>query len=626
MHLLPQIITLPLATVDAGSWALLATIVCVLIALSQCCLVGARCAKRRRLKRSSSKDSARRRSSYRRSTQGVWVKVGLGALAVVFLCVTILQSEQSQTTQTHDLQTSTFEPETGDLDNASEDFESRIVFIPELTKPVAPVYEEVAYPSYNGDSTNGFEPKAPSALTSANVEKPSLGNRVQPLANAEESLEESVTPSTDQVVRSRAYRPSERPHASASGYPRVGSVSQTSFNALRQEFSERRHISQPVGSTSAPIQGPVMPTSVDFRSPQNAPTGVENLQEQDGVLVLEKMNEAMYSCYAKVRESVLTLKVAKQVAPGSGRCVDESGSGVIIRYNGKSYLLTNYHIIDGANSKGDVKIDLPNGDQISPINMSVCPDYDLAALEINIDDLLKRQILRPCEIGDCNELREGQFIMALGNPCLLRHSVTMGVVGGLRRDYNDLKNLGVNSVNKLAEFIQLSALINPGNSGGPIYNVRGQVVGIATATLVTNAPTGISFAIPVNDALRITKATIDKGAWLPSKFGVNLAPLSYAEVKNMGFQRQCGARVLGVQSGFPADLAGVKPGDVVISFNDAEVESDLHFARLIALADPDASNRMKVVRDNRLIEIESRFTNGVSSTQLDSRSASGYRQ
>lgn len=621
MHILPQQLYAPLALVDSGSLTLVVMIVCTSFALACTAMVGTRRAGRLRARRARVCRNDKRRGFRARRL----CLHGLARFAVFVTIVSCAAFASSSKKNVPDKSDSAL-TDAGVQHEAEKvrGFESTIKYIP-FVKGSEAELEETSYSETDSSvmGTRSYSTWEPKALTNIGTERVPSDNRVEPLQNAEGT---SSSGESD-VVKSRAYQPNVRPSVPSTGYPRVGSVQPASFDEIRREInSEGQHIVQPGGSGSS-VQGPSLP-SFDTVFIPNMSSSSDSPNPSDDSLFLEKVNEELYACFSKVRDSVLRISVVKPVAPGSEKRVDESGSGVIVLFRGKAYLLTNYHIIDGAKSKDNVRIDLPDGSQISPENIFSCPDYDLAALEIEIYDLLQQQVVKPCVIGDCNELREGQFIMALGNPCLLRNSVTFGVIGGLRRDYNDLKNLGIDSTNRLAEFVQVSAMINPGNSGGPIYNVRGQVVGIATATLVTNVPTGIGFAVPISDALMVMKSTIDKGAWLPSKFGVNLAPLSYAELKKLGLKRPCGARILEVQKGQPAELSGVKPGDVVLSLNGLEIESDLHFARLVALSDSGATARMEIMRDNKLYEIETRFSsgNGLGNAGGDVRSELNYRR
>jgi serine protease Do len=187
--------------------------------------------------------------------------------------------------------------------------------------------------------------------------------------------------------------------------------------------------------------------------------------------------------------------------------------------------------------------------------------------------------------------------------------MSMGHVSALRRTTDDVNasNSNTSNINVLSEFIQLDASINPGNSGGPLYNSRGKVVGMVTLIATrTGANEGIAFAIPSNVFLRVAKSLIDhKGEWRRSRLGVELTPATRADLASTSINKTCGAKIVRVVANSPAVNAGLRAGDLILTYNGETVLNDSQLNRMIALTDSREKVRLGVLRGNQFFELES---------------------
>jgi serine protease Do len=260
--------------------------------------------------------------------------------------------------------------------------------------------------------------------------------------------------------------------------------------------------------------------------------------------------------------------------PHSQHKVEEAGSGVIIEWKGKHYILTNRHVIRDASSNG-IKINLADGRLVKPLKIWTDADTDVAVMQVVADNLVA------AKIGDSDRMEIGDFVLAVGSPFGLSHSVTYGIVSAKGR--RDLR-LGDASL-RFQDFLQTDAAINPGNSGGPLVNLRGEVIGINTAIASNSGGNeGIGFAIPVNMFMIVGRQLIEFGKVTRAFLGVNLdstfGPAMAAEV---GLPCPMGARVSSISRNSPAAAAGLEVGDVILEFNHLRVEDDAHLVNVVSL-------------------------------------------
>jgi len=259
---------------------------------------------------------------------------------------------------------------------------------------------------------------------------------------------------------------------------------------------------------------------------------------------------------------------------GRSRTIEEAGSGVIVDFDGKPYVLTNRHVIREA-ALGSVNIGLSDGRRIHPTKVWSDRDTDIAVMSIDAAGVVAARV------GNSDKVEIGDFVLAIGSPFGLSHSITYGIISAKGR--RDLE-LGDGAV-RFQDFMQTDAAINPGNSGGPLISLRGEVVGINTAIASESGGNeGIGFSIPINMVMVVAKQLIEKGAVARAFLGVTLdSKFTPEAAERLGMPRRVGAHIIRVTPGSPAELAQLKVGDVVLQFNGVGIENDSHLVNVISL-------------------------------------------
>ncbi|HET6676099.1 MAG TPA: Do family serine endopeptidase [Nitrospiraceae bacterium] len=261
-----------------------------------------------------------------------------------------------------------------------------------------------------------------------------------------------------------------------------------------------------------------------------------------------------------------------------------SGSGVIVDADG--HIITNNHVVGEAS---EVEVRLSDKTKLFAHVVGKDPDTDLAVIKVTSEHPLS--IAR---FGDSGTVKVGQWVLAVGNPFGLDRTVTLGVVSGIGRENINLS--------RYENFIQTDASINPGNSGGPLFNLRGEVIGINTA--IINFAQGIGFAIPSNMAKQVMHQLIAKGRVVRAWLGVGLQPLTVELAKKFGVNEGEGVLVNEVFDKDPAAVAGIKPGDVITKIDGGLVDSPNKLSRLVAALPPGSTVNVEVVRDGRRIKLD----------------------
>jgi len=255
------------------------------------------------------------------------------------------------------------------------------------------------------------------------------------------------------------------------------------------------------------------------------------------------------------------------------------GSGVIVSADG--YVLTNNHVIDGAQ---EVTVTLPDKREFKGAIVGADPKTDLAVVKID------GQNLPAVTWGDATKLQVGEYVLAVGNPFGLNSTVTLGIVSALGR--------GRMGITQYEDFIQTDAAINPGNSGGALVNTRGELVGINTAIFSqTGGYQGVGFAVPTSMSKPIYESLIKNGKVVRGYLGVGIQDLSQDLAKSFGIKNAKGALVSDVKEESPADQAGLKQGDVITAYQGSPVEDAVALQRVVTRTVVGSKVPVTVIRD-----------------------------
>ncbi|MFQ5894025.1 MAG: Do family serine endopeptidase, partial [Nitrospinota bacterium] len=254
------------------------------------------------------------------------------------------------------------------------------------------------------------------------------------------------------------------------------------------------------------------------------------------------------------------------------------GSGII--YDKEGYIITNNHVVERAS---EIKVKLHDGDEYDAKVIGTDPKTDLALIKIEAD-----QALPTLTLGDSDALQVGEWVVAIGNPFGLEHTVTVGVVSAMGR---------VIGTGPYDDFIQTDASINPGNSGGPLLNTDGEVVGINTA--IVAAGQGIGFAIPSNITRQVIEDLRTKGSVVRGWLGVVVQRMSPELAESFGLEEHTGALVAEVIDESPAEKAGIKRGDIITKFNDTEIKTMDVLPRNVAATQPGTKASVTLLRNGK---------------------------
>ncbi len=265
-------------------------------------------------------------------------------------------------------------------------------------------------------------------------------------------------------------------------------------------------------------------------------------------------------------------------SPQSPRKQSSLGSGFIISEDG--YILTNDHVVDGAD---EIKVKLSDGREFSGEVRGLDPKLDLALIKIEAGEDLP-----VAKLGDSDSIKVGEWVMAIGNPFGLEQTVTVGIVSAKGR---------VIGAGPYDDFIQTDASINPGNSGGPLFNVKGEVVGINTAIVAGGQ--GIGFAIPVKMAKQIIPQLRDEGHVTRGWLGVTVQSLNDELADSFGMKETRGALVNAVVADSPAEQAGIERGDIILEYDGKPVDELNDLPKLVAATPVDTTVNVKIFRDGK---------------------------
>jgi len=263
------------------------------------------------------------------------------------------------------------------------------------------------------------------------------------------------------------------------------------------------------------------------------------------------------------------------------------GSGFIIDKSG--IIITNNHVIEGAD---EISVILSDQNEFSAELLGRDPKADLAVLRINPGDTKLQQV----SFGDSDKARVGDWTIAIGNPLGLGGTVTAGIVSAISRDIGN---------GPYVKFIQTDASINRGNSGGPLFNIKGEVIGINTAIISqTGGSIGLGFAIPSNSAIKIVDQLKEFGRTKRGWLGVQITPVSKEIAESLGLPDEKGAFISNINPDGPSKVAGLQEGDVILKFNSNEITKMTDLPRVVAESDVGSKAVVEIWRKNKLISIE----------------------
>ncbi|AZP13718.1 DegQ family serine endoprotease [Undibacterium parvum] len=258
------------------------------------------------------------------------------------------------------------------------------------------------------------------------------------------------------------------------------------------------------------------------------------------------------------------------------------GSGFIISQDG--YVLTNTHVVDGAS---EVYVKLTDKREFKAKVIGADKRTDVAVLKIEGGKLPR------LNIGDSEKIKAGEWVIAIGSPFDLDNTVTAGIVSAKARDTGDYLPL-----------IQTDVAVNPGNSGGPLINMRGEVIGINSQIYSRSGGyMGISFAIPIDEAMRVVEQLKSSGKVTRGRIGVQIGEVSKDVAESIGLPKAQGALVSRVESGGPAEKAGLQDGDVILKFNGVAVEKSSDLPRMVGVTKPGSKAVVSVWRKGAAREV-----------------------
>jgi serine protease Do len=289
-------------------------------------------------------------------------------------------------------------------------------------------------------------------------------------------------------------------------------------------------------------------------------------------------------------------------SPHGGRELPRGlGSGFIISADG--YVMTNHHVVEGAD---EIIVTLPDRREFRAKLVGSDQRTDVALLKIAATGL------PTVRIGSSASLRVGEWVIAIGSPFGLDSTVTAGIVSAKARETGDFLPL-----------IQTDAAVNPGNSGGPLINLRGEVVGINSQIFTTSGSyAGISFAIPIDEAMRTQEQLRTQGRVIRGRIGVTISEVTRDVADGIGLAKPQGALVTNVERDGPAEKAGVEAGDVILRFDGKTIDRSSELPRVVGATKPGARVTMSVWRKGKSVDLQVT----VAELQSDSRQAQRSEQ
>jgi 2-alkenal reductase len=372
-----------------------------------------------------------------------------------------------------------------------------------------------------------------------------------------------------------------------------------SFNPLVNGDDQASEIAT-LAATAVPVD--LSPTAVAEVVEAPVEEQAQTVQTNQSILTELALEERLVDLYQRVNPSVVHILVytnRNDFGPLG------SGSGFI--FDDKGRIVTNNHVVTGGQ---DFEVIFADGSRRWAETVGTDVDSDLAVIEV---DSLPESAL-PIELGDSDELRVGQFVIAIGNPFGEQGSMSLGIVSGLGRTLESQRPLEESAGRySLPQVVQTDAPINPGNSGGPLLDLEGKVVGVNSAIRTTTGTnSGVGFSIPVNAVQRIIPRLIEEGRYIYSYMGVQIQSLNLTFQEQLDLPRSSGAYVTGITPGSPAEDAGLVPaqgsdgtgGDLIVAIDGQTIDdTDELIGYLVFNTEVGQTIDLTVIRDGETINL-----------------------
>lgn len=323
--------------------------------------------------------------------------------------------------------------------------------------------------------------------------------------------------------------------------------------------------------------------------------------EEDGnIKSLLEVSSAFKSVAKRVNPSVVTIEITYKQRQYHGHSQFQpffrqiprqeipspKGAGTGVIYNQEGYIITNNHVVSNAKS---IKVKLFDGRKIDAVLVGEDPQTDIAVLKIEEKNIVA------AEYGDSDKVEVGEWAIAIGNPLGFSHSVTVGIISAKGRS-----ELRERSENAYEDFIQTDAAINQGNSGGPLCNIYGKVIGINSMIASSSGGSqGLGFTIPINMVKHIVDQLVANGEIKRGFLGVYIKDLDEQLSKHFDYNKLEGAFIESVTFDSPADIGGLKSGDIVLKINEKKIFSSKDLRNIVSMKGPGTKVEMEVFRDGK---------------------------
>lgn len=315
--------------------------------------------------------------------------------------------------------------------------------------------------------------------------------------------------------------------------------------------------------------------------------GVRSLAASNPQESIQALEEDLIQASEEVTPAVVNIRTIQLTGEFFFNVVPREGQGSGVIFDKEGYILTNEHVVHNAK---EIKVLLPDGREFDGQLVGSDPRSDLAVVKVDAEKL------PVATLGNSDQLKPGQFCIAIGNPFGLQSTITFGVISALGRDIRAQQR------KILQNLIQTDAPINPGNSGGPLINFEGKVIGINTA--IIPYAQGIGFAIPINTAKEIISDLIEYGKVIRPWIGIYYLPITPQVKERFDLSVEQGIYIMEVASDSPAEKAGIRAGDAIVKVNDKKITSADDLREIISNKQVGDTLTFLLVREGKTMRVE----------------------